>query len=716
MSQLTLSLFDTTALGGLTLGVPSGPRFREDVVEAIPTPEPERVPAHTFRLMGDRALAPGWKARAADNIAAIRLMQAIEAEDRHATAAEQDRLARFVGFGASELANTLFRRAGEAFRPGWEALGNELEQLVTPAEMASLARSTQYAHYTPEFMVRAIWAALARLGFAGGGVLEPGCGTGLFLALMPEKLAVRSAATGIEMDPTTARIARLLYPEAWIRNEDFTKTRLPEMFDLAIGNPPFSDRTVRADDPAGKLGLSLHDYFIARAIERLKPGGLAAFVTSRHTMDKSDPRARTHIGDVANLVGAVRMPQGAMMAAAGTEVVVDVLFFQRRGAEQAPNGVAWSDLVDVLPEEDGEPALAVNRYFAEHPATVLGLHGPTTSPFGVVYTCHHGPSVSLEADLRAALERLPRGIHIPPASAESPSVRQSSAPRVRVGTAAEGATVKEGSYLMLDNALMQVIDSVPQRVAVRSASVREGIFAKHARIIGALLPVRDAARAVLRAQEANQPWGVAQGRLRTHYQAFTRQFGPINLTSVSASTDPRTGEARETVRRPNLQPFLDDPDVWLVSSIERYDEDSATGRMGPLFTERVIHPPAEPVIASAADALAVTLHEVGQVDMARVAEMLGRPREQALAELGEAVFLNSERTTPEHEAWETADAYRPIACHYTAPEQDLVFQAGRFGNNDGLDGGGMRHNHGHSAHPRLLRLQPTHPNPGQAPP
>ncbi len=680
MSQLTLSLFDTTALSGLTLGASASPRFREDPVEVAPLPESERVPAHTFRLSGNRTLAQGWKARAADNVAAIRLMQAIEAEDRHATPAEQDQLVRFVGFGAGELANTLFRRAGEAFRPGWEDLGNELECLVSPAEMAALTRSTQYAHYTPEFMVRAVWAALERMGFAGGAVLEPGCGTGLFLAMMPEKVAARSAATGIEMDPTTARIAKLLHPDAWIRAEDFTKARLADTYDLAVGNPPFSDRTVRGDDPAGRLGLSLHDYFIARSIERLKPGGLAAFVTSRHTMDKVDPKARAHIASTADFLGAVRMPEGAMRAAAGTEVVVDILFFQKRRAEQPRGGAAWMDLQEVLAAEDGEQALAVNRYFAEHPHMVLGLHGRTTSQFGVVYTCHYCPSVSLEADLGAALEHLPRGIHVPAASQESTPARRDAASRVRVGTAAEGVTVKEGSFLVLDGTLMQVIDGVPQHVAVRSATVKEGIFAKHARIILGLLPLRDAIRAVLRAQEANEPWGMLQGRLRSAYQLFVRQFGPVNLTNISTSTDPKTGEVRETVRRPNLQPFLDDPDVWLVSSVEQYDEDAGTAKMGPIFTERVIHPPAEPVITNAADALAVTLHEVGHVDVARVAEMLGRPREQVIAELGDAVFLNPQATTADAEAWETADAYlsgavrTKLATALAAAERDPRYE------------------------------------------
>jgi adenine-specific DNA methylase len=371
-----LGLFDTTSLSwGFDLGNAGSAgtrRFREtrDAIEdadTSPLPTPRHEPALTYRLHGDRALAMGWKARAADNIAAIRLARQIEDEARPATADEQTRLALFTGFGASDLANRFFRRTGEAFRPGWEDLGNELEQLVSPEEMAALARATQYAHYTPEFMVRAVWRAVEAMGFAGGTVLEPGCGTGLFLALMPEAAAAKTAITAIEMDPSTARIVKLLYPEAWVRHEDFTKARLSETFDLAIGNPPFSDRTVRADDPSGKLGLSLHEYFMARSIERLKPGGLAAFVCSRFAMDRVDPKSRAHIASMADLVGAIRMPQAAMMAASGTEVVVDLLFFQRRAAGQAPGGAAWDTLAEVLPAADGEAALHANRYFAEHP-------------------------------------------------------------------------------------------------------------------------------------------------------------------------------------------------------------------------------------------------------------------------------------------------------------------------------------------------------------
>ena len=676
-----LGLFDSSSLGwGFDLGPggsTSGSRFREiadddDRAVSTPTPVVPHIPALTYRLAGDRALATGWKARAADNIAAIRLARQIEDEARPATADEQERLAKFTGFGASDLANSFFRRTGEAFRPGWEDLGHELEQLVSTEEMSALARSVQYAHYTPEFMVRAIWRAVQAMGFTGGTVLEPGCGTGLFLALMPEAISAKAAITAIEMDPSTARIAKLLYPEAWVRQEDFTKAKLAETFELAIGNPPFSDRTVRGEDASDKLGLSLHEYFMARSIERLKPGGLAAFVCSRYAMDRIEPKSRAHIAGMADLVGAIRMPQAAMLAASGTEVVVDLLFFQRRAPGQEPGGAAWDALAEVLPATDGEGALHANRYFAEHPEMVLGTHAWTTSAYGPVYTCR-ARGEGLQDALVAAIDRLPHGIHRP--SGEASPARPKEAARLQVGTAAQGATIKEGSYVIVGDDLMQVIDGNPAPVIVKSSKGGDGgvgkgsvgnaggkpsggIFAKHARIIRGMIPVRDALREVLRAQMDNQPWGAAQLRLRVAYGSFVRSFGPINLTSTTRSTDPETGTITETQRRPNLAPFTDDPDCWLVASIEDYDPESGTAKKGPVFSERVIHPPAEPVIVTAADALAVTLADVGHADMDRIAELLGRSRDDTVAELGEAVFLDPEQADPDGiKGWQTADAY-----------------------------------------------------------
>jgi N12 class adenine-specific DNA methylase len=419
--------------------------------------------------------------------------------------------------------------------------------------------------------------------------------------------------------------------------------------------PPFSDRTVRANDPAGELRLSLHDYFIARSIERLRPGGLAAFVTSRWTMDKMSSQARAHIASMADLIGAVRMPQGAMHAAAGTEVVVDILFLQKRDAGAAPGGAAWAELAEDVPAEDGEPALSINRYFVDHPEMVLGTHARTSSAYGPVYTCRPVlATAGALADLLAhALDRLPRHLF----SASAVEAKPSFHATVRVGTAAEGAAIKEGSYLVLDSALVQIIDGAPQPVLVGSCKGTDGVPAKHARIIRGLIAVRDAVREVLRAQANDEPWGSAQIRLRSAYALFVRNFGPINLTTVSESVTTE-GETREIFRRPNLRPFLDDPDVWLVASIEDYDLDSGAAKHGPIFRERVLHPDTTPLIETAEDALAVTLHETGGVDLDRIAELLGRSRDTAIAELGGRIYLDPQATaTLERDVWVTADAY-----------------------------------------------------------
>ena len=661
-NQLSLPLFDTTALTS-SMGLYSGLAFGEPIDDSIveseeDAPAPVVVPALNFRLTGARRLAPDWKTRAADNIAAIRLMRRIEEEARNATAEEQERLALFTSFGASDLANNLFRRsAEEAFPKGWETLGEDLEQLASPGELASLARVTQYAHFTPEFMVRAMWRALRRMGFSGGRVLEPGCGTGLFFALMPEALEAKTTLTGVEMDPITARISKLLHPNARVRAEDFTKARIAETYDLVIGNPPFSSRTVRADDPAGRRSLSLHDYFIARSIERLRPGGLGAFITSRWTMDKADPTARMFIATMADLVGAVRLPEGAMRAAAGTDVVVDILVFQKRGPDEPTKSADWIDLAEVMAAQDGEEAISINRHFVEHPDLVLGSHARTSSAYGPTYTCLPVRSEpdALFQDLLAALHTLPVDIYAAPAPArlESETLVDET---IRVGTAAEGATIKEGSYLVVKDRLAQIIDGAPVAVPIRNGKGSDGIPARHARIIRALVQIRNAIRDVLRAQEADLPWGGAQVRLRGSYAHFKREFGPINLTTISEIAGP-DGEVRETVRRPNLQPFLDDPDVWLVASIEDYDAETGVARSGPIFTERVLHPPVRPEVTGAADALAVALHETGVVDLDRVAELLGVTREAAIAELGNRIFLDPQAGRSGFEAWRTADAY-----------------------------------------------------------
>ncbi|KIU53220.1 N-6 DNA methylase, partial [Bradyrhizobium elkanii] len=668
----TLALFGNTALSsGLGLGVtafaadatgdddphddpPSSTPSPSASTNASPRPTPSgsRKRAVDFHLAGDRGLAKGWKQRARDSIAAIRLAAQIEADERPATRDEQERLIRFTGFGASELANGVFRRPGEtAFAKGWDKIGAELQDAVDDADYASLARCTQYAHFTPEFIVRAIWAGVQRLGWRGGRVLEPGIGTGLFPALMPEGLRDASHVTGVELDPVTARIARLLQPRARIVTGDFARTELPARFDLVVGNPPFSDRTVRSDRALRSLGLRLHDYFIVKAIRLLKPGALAAFVTSHGTMDKADSGAREEIAKHADLVGAVRLPEGSFRADAGTDVVVDILFFRRRKHGEAEGDLAWLDLEEVRPATAGEGAIRVNRWFARHPDMVLGTHALTSGPFGETYTCLLNDDSDFETALSDAITRLPEALYDGEPEAIDFDAEEDASPTHATGAA--GLTAREGSYL-LDNrhGLMQVIDGAPVPVGVRKGRSADGVPEKHVRIISKLIPIREVVREVLKCQELDRPWKDAQVRLRIAWSNFVRSFGPINTTVVSTTEDPETGEVRETHRRPNFQPFLDDPDCWLVASIEDYDLESDTARPGPIFTERVIAPPAPPVITSAVDALAVVLNERGHVDPDHIAELLHRDVEDVIAELGSAIFRN-----PTDGSWQCAVAY-----------------------------------------------------------
>lgn len=664
----TLDLFGNTALSsGLGLGVtafagdgePDDDPDPASPAPAMPVAATVKPPTETccarganFHLADSRGLARGWKQRARDNIAAIQLAAEIEAAERPATREEQAKLIRFTGFGASDLANGVFRRPGEGgFRTGWEQIGSALEDAVTEADYASLARCTQYAHFTPEFIVRAVWAGLRRLGWRGGRILEPGIGSGLFPALMPAALHEVSHVTGIELDPVTARIARLLQPRARILTGDFARTELPARFDLAIGNPPFSDRTVRSDRTYRSLGLRLHDYVIARSIDLLKPGAFAAFVTSSGTMDKTDRTAREQIATSADLIAAIRLPEGSFRADAGTDVVADILFLRKRKLDEPKGDLTWLDIAEVRPATDDEGAIRINRWFAQHTDFVLGAHALTSGPFGETYTCLPRSGEDIAAALSTTIGLLPEDrydgepgeIDFDPDDAGEGNVVERPVER----------RVREGSFF-IDNSrgLMQVIDGEPVAVSVRKGRSADGVPEKHVRIIRKLIPIRDGVRALLKAQERDRPWTELQVSLRIAWSSFVREFGPINHTTVSIIEDPQSGDMRESQRRPNLQPFLDDPDCWLVASTEDYDLESDTARPGPIFTQRVIAPPAPPVIASAADALAVVLNECGRVDLDHVAELVHRDPDDVIAELGSAIFRD-----PADGAWQMADAY-----------------------------------------------------------
>ncbi|MGO7028542.1 DEAD/DEAH box helicase family protein [Rhizobium johnstonii] len=671
----TLDMFGNTALSsGLGLGVTAFGDYSpaaandDDPDPMPPAPAPASAPPRAavpsrppsrprrlwanFYLDGSRGLPSSWKDRARANVAAILVANNISKQDRPATPKEQAQLIRFTGFGAGELANGMFRRPGEVdFRQGWDELGSSLETSVSEADYASLARCTQYAHFTPEFIIRAIWAGIQRLGWCGGRVLEPGIGTGLFPAMMPETYRDAAYVTGIELDPVTACIVSLLQPKARIINGDFARTDLAPIYDLAIGNPPFSDRTVRSDPAYRSLGLRLHDYFIARSVDLLKPGALAAFVTSHGTMDKVDKTAREHIARSADLIAAVRLPEGSFRRDAGTDVVVDILFLRKRKIGQPEGDQAWLDVDEVRPATDDEGAIRVNRWFARHPDLVFGSHALTSGPFGETYTCLPRAGQDLEALLAATIDLLPADLYDGEPTPIDIDLEDELGEIVDLQ--ARDSAIREGSFFLdRSNGLMQMLDGLAVPVTMRKGRSGEGVSEKHIRIISKLIPIREAVREVLKAQEQDRPWRDLQVRLRIAWSSFLRDFGPINHTTVSITEDPETGEVKETHRQPNLAPFRDDPDCWLVASIEDYDLETDTAKPGPIFSERVIAPPAAPTITSPADALAVVLNERGHVDVDHIAELLHSDPATVIDELGHEVFRD-----PTDGSWQTADAY-----------------------------------------------------------
>ncbi|NRP90512.1 Modification methylase TaqI [Ensifer adhaerens] len=690
----TLDMFGNTALSsGLGLGVTAFGDFSpaaandDDPDPTPPAPAPASAPPRAavpsrptrlranFYLEGDRGLPSSWKDRARANVAAILVANNISKQDRPATPKEQAQLIYFTGFGAGELANGMFRRPGEVdFRRGWDDLGSSLETAVSEADYASLARSTQYAHFTPEFIIRAIWAGIQKLGWRGGRVLEPGIGTGLFPALMPEAYRDAAYVTGIELDPVTARIASLLQPRARIINGDFAHTDLAPIYDLAIGNPPFSDRTVRSDRAYRSLGLRLHDYFIARSIDLLKPGALAAFVTSHGTMDKADATAREHIARSADLIAAIRLPEGSFRRDAGTDVVVDILFFRKRKAGEPEGDQTWLDVDEVRPATDDEGTIRVNRRFASHPDFVLGTHALTSGPFGETYTCLPRAGEVLEAALAAAIDLLPADLYDGEPTPIDIDLEDELGEIVDLQP--KDNAIREGSFFLdRTKGLMQVLDGAAVPVTMRNSRSGDGISEKHIRIISKLIPIRDAVREVLKAQETDRPWRDSQVRLRIAWSSFVRDFGPINHTNVSIQEDAETGEVKETHRQPNLAPFRDDPDCWLVASIEDYDLETDTAKPGPIFATRVIAPPMSPVITNAADALAVVLNERGHVDLDHIAELLHLDVSTVIADLGDEVFRD-----PADGSWKTADAYlsgpvrNKLAAAQAAAELDPVYE------------------------------------------
>ena len=676
----------------------------------------------------------GWKQKARDNIAAIELIRQLEAEGRPATAGEQERLALYVGWGGLKNA---FPDQDGAFGAGFGEIGERLRSLLTDTEYATARRSIQYAHYTAETVVRAMWDAARRLGFRGGKVFEPGMGTGNFAGMMPADLASATDYAGLELDHTTARIARALYPRWGVRRDDFTRAPVPkDTFDLVIGNPPFADVAVKADPVYAKHGFLLHDYFFAKSLDAVRPGGVLLFVTSAGTMNKVDTAARGYLADRADLVAAVRLPGNAFERNAGTSVTTDIVILRKRLPGEEQGGRAWVETVPVrLPGPDGAPMDGrVNRYFADHPEMVLGEQGFFDKLYAGRYAVRAPKGFDLEASLRAALDRLQENILSP---------WQDGQQRAEIDFAT--AERKEGAfYLGRDGRLMQVRAGTGQPVERRGKGVEGGRTSAEIERITGLVPIRDALRAVFAADleenEANAT--TARRRLNEAYGRFVERFGPINKAEITyrrptalqqetaramaredaryaglpfdegdfdptamlerdasladiarARTAAREGAAREgrafregsfdpadmpdaeIDRRPNIDPFMDDPESHRLRAIEHYDPSTGTAKKGDLFLRSVIRRETVPDIRSVDDAVLFVLNRRGRLDMAEVAAVARLTEEAAVEQLGDRVFRE-----PGSGVWVTRDAYlsgnvrRKLRVAQAAAERNPAFR------------------------------------------
>lgn len=532
----TLDLFGNTALSSrLGFGVtafagginaeqddddnpdPSSPSPASSVAaEARSGSTARRERGTNFHLIGNRALAKSWKERARDNIAAIRLAATIQAEERPATVEEQERLIRFLGFGASELANFVFRRPGESeFRKGWEAIGEDLQDAVYDLDYASLVGCTQYAHFTPEFSASALRLARwprSRAWYRHRAVFGADAG-GVLRGLERHRRRARSG-DGAHRTPLAAACKD--------HHRGFCARGVAEELRSRDRQPPFSDRTVRSDRAYRSMGLRLHDYFIARAIDLLKPGAFAVFVTSSGTMDKADTSAREHIAKTADLIAAIRLPEGSLRASAGIDVVVDLLFFRKRKIGDPEDDLSWLDLDEVRPATADESAIRVNRWFVRHPDFVLGTHTLASGPFGETYTCTPREGEELETTLADRIGLLPEAIY--DGEPEVIDINPDDDGDVADLDLPQDGHVREGSYFF-DKAhgLMQVLDGEPVPVTARKGRSADGIPEKHVRIIRKLIPIRDAVREVLKCQELDRQWKDAQVRLRIAWSNFVRE-------------------------------------------------------------------------------------------------------------------------------------------------------------------------------------------------
>jgi len=584
----------------------------DEALNAEPAPEP----AGNFHITDDDLGIGGPKQKYARNIEAIRTLFQLEQEHRGATAEEQQVLSQYVGWGG----------LADAFDPGkdnWAKEYAELKGLLSEDEYAAARSSTLNAHYTSPTVIRSIYDAVERMGFRSGNILEPSMGVGNFFGMLPDSMA-GSRLYGVELDSITGRIAQKLYPQADITVAGFETTDRRDFYDLAVGNVPFGQYKVN-DKAYNKLGFSIHNYFFAKAIDQVRPGGIVAFVTSRYTMDSKDSTARKHMAERADLLGAIRLPNNAFRANAGTDVVSDIIFLQKRDRpiDHEP------DWVQLGKTEDG---FDINQYFVDHPEMVLGELTTESTQYGrEELTVAPIEGANLADQLAEAVQHI-EGQYTA-AEVDTPDIAEEEATRRTLPADPE---VKNFAYTVVDGEVFYRENSVMTQVELSDTA--------KGRVTG-MVELRQIVKDLIDQQLNDFPdedIKETQAKLNAAYDAFTAKYGLLN-------------------DRKNGRLFEQDSSYYLLCSLENLDEQGQLKSKAAMFTKRTIRP--ERTVTSVdtpSEALAVSIGEHGKVDLPYMAELLGTPGEygRITTELSGVIFKDPAADPTDPEAgWQMADEY-----------------------------------------------------------
>jgi len=605
------------------------------MASAVTTTAPLPSPIHRHELHGP-SIAGGEKAKARDILTAIRTLTRIEHEERPASLDEQQALARFPGFGPVALSLFPDPVTGRYKDDSWRMLGEELRALLSPEDYDSAKRTTFNAFYTSPLVIGAMHDALARLGVPENAtVLEPGCGIGNFIAYAPEGLRF----IGVELDRISGRIARALHPKHDIRIENLRDTRLPEdRIDAVIGNVPFADVKIEY----GGNRLSLHDFFFAKSLDALKPGGIMALITTHYTPDKQNAGIREYLADRADFLGAIRLPSDAFKRE-GTSVVTDIVFLRKRAPGEPANHVdpEWLQ-TEPLAIEGVE--IPINRYFLRHPEMVLGTFSRQDRLYGARSSYSIIAQGDLAGQLRHAIQHLPEGVASSMPSG-APDAAESFTPPPLLPHIAEGSFYVGDDQVIRQWVCGQGIPVTHGDTPLKADGTMMG------RRLADLIALRDHARRVLQSQ--NEGWPEfhrqeARRDLNRAYGRFVEAYGPINKTTFS-----ETVEGNVIRRMPNLVKFREDPDAMLVMSLEDYDEVTGKAAKAAIMQKDVVgRGAAITSVRSAEEGLLVSLDAKGKVDLPYIAALYGAPESQILAELGDLLYQD-----PETAERQTADVY-----------------------------------------------------------